>query len=379
MTNFQIGETMVDKVYRNKLLAQIRESAIFAYLVWTAIFVGKAFGMTSQNPIYVALVAPTLVFAMVHLMMQHRSKKEFAATLVMYGLGCLSWILSGNASFFLAVIVISLLKDIDLNNLFTYTIVVFGAIAFLRLILASVGFLDPEPQYFFSRGETRYGLGFGQPNSAQSVATFLVALACVLKLPKKKKMVLIACALCLSLYVYRYTLSRTGMMVTIALCIGFLLPENFKKRFFPKLTCLQIVFPVLAFLLALGYSSYLSGLGLGTFGSRFLTGEKLLSGGYLSLFGGVCPSSDLGYVMFACESGLVPLVILSFLNWRCARLLAKHKLWDELLVITCYGFFCFMEAYCSTISLNLGLFMLPIFLYEKTRLRYLTVAGRSGQ
>ncbi len=369
---------MACQTTRKNYLARVRLSSVFAYLVWTFVFCGKAFGLTSRDSVYTTLIVVSMVFACMHLLMQLGSKKEFAFTLASYGLGVLTWRLSGDASLFLAVIVVSLLKDLDLKSLFLYTFVVYGAIAATRLFLGTIGILDSEPIFFYERGEIRYGLGFGQPNSAQSVITFFIALICLLRLPKKRKVVYLLFAMCFAMYIYSFTGSRSGMWVAIFLSIGFLIPEGFKNRVFPYFSWLQIAFPVLAFLMAMAYSSYLSGFSLGTFGSRFLTGGQLLKGGYLTLFGGACPSSDLGYVMLACESGLVSLCALAFLNWRCARLLVSYHLWNELLVLTGYGLFCFMEAYCTTISLNLGLLLLPILLYEKTRCRYLAPRTHSS-
>lgn len=357
--------------YQTDILSKTKFSTVLLYCIWTVLIVGKAFGLSSVSIVYTGITAASLLFAILLLILEPGDYREILGSIMLYLLGILAWLSSRDASFILAVIVISLLKDTDLTILFKYTLLVFSIIAIPRMLMAALGFTDMQPTFYYERQSFRYGMGFGSPNTAQSVLTYITALTCIVDIGIKRKRYLLIALLVLSVYLYGYTGSRTGMIISIMMTVGAFLPQKLLSSIMRPSVALQWIIPAAAIIASITYDTWSGIVSLGTFGARFLTGNILLSGNYISLFGTMSPATDLGYIAVLCNDGPIALVILVYVNWRCARLLARKSLWNELLVLTCYAVYCVLEAYCTTITLNLGLLLLPILLFTKTRNSYL--------
>lgn len=364
--------------FRSDTFSKIKFSTVLLYCIWSVLIIGKAFGLTSSSIVYTGATAASLLFAILLLVLEPGNYREIAGSVMLYLLGFLSWLSSGDTSFLLAVIVISLLKDTDLTVFFKYTLIILGFIAIPRMLMAAFGFIDIQPTFYFERQDFRYGMGFVSPNTAQSVLAYITALACIANISKRKKRCLILVLLAFSVYIYGFTGSRTGIIISILLTVGVFLPQKVLSAVLRRCVALQWLIPLAAIIASLLYGVWSNAMSLGTFGSRFLTANILLSGGFISLFGMPSPETDLGYVATLCNNGPIALAILVYVNWLCARLLARKALWNELLVLTCYAVYCVLEAYCTTITLNLGLLLLPILLFGKTQNAYLIKHGLSN-
>lgn len=347
----------------NSKLSHMTLSDFIVYIIWTVLVVGKALGLTSDSAAYTFAVLATLPFAALQLLMNPGERWQVVAFILAYLLGSLSWYASGDNSLLLAVIMLSLLKTIDVRSMCTYTLLVCVPIVVIRMTLAAMGFADMQPTYYFERGQYRYGMGFTNPNSAQSVLAFLVAIATVSSLSRRNKRILVLFLLVYSLYMYQFTGCRTALFIELAVGIIFFIPARF-RRFKRIVPWLVLAIPLLALLLADAYPLWIGHMQFGTFGSRFQTAYQILGSGALAPFGARTSATDLGYVALLAKAGPIPLAFLVLVNWRAARFFADRGMGDELVLIAAYAVYGVMEAYCTTVTLNPVFLLLPLYLYQ---------------
>lgn len=331
----------------------LRDSNVLVYLVWGVLIVGKAFGLSSKSNVYLIATALAMVFAAIDFVAHPLPSKQLLLGIGLCGVGFVAWRLSGDASLLLATILICLFQKVDFGVLIKFTLIVYGSIAITRFILAITGFADIQPVFNYERSTMRYGLGFVGPNTAQSVLTYLTGVLAISNIANKHKRVLLIALLAFSFYVYTYTGSRTSIICAIAITACMMLPKKGLELLMRHAACLQWVIPVVSIVASVTYGQWASHINLGTFESRFLDAHELIASGGISLCGApVSGTLDLGYVKLLGECGIIGFVMVCGLYIFTAYTLQRHKMWNELLVMSVYAVVCVLEAYCTTATLN---------------------------
>lgn len=215
-------------------------------------------------------------------------KKYPARTLLVFvalcGLGLLTSVRTGNLMIFIAIISCVAICREDLDK--TVEFLLFWESLYV-LTKACVAFVLHAAGFSMMTnvsGEMMYNFGFSHPNIFASVATNLFAMYMWLHFDSMRSRALI-CLSVVMLVVYIATGSRTALLVTIFLLIGFLLVRNRKKTWGLLQFGTQIAVPFMTAFFGILCSKYMSGHSLVMFLDKLLSKRIKLGAYYLNRFG----------------------------------------------------------------------------------------------
>lgn len=161
-----------------------------------------------------------LIFMGKILLTKYNRKENIAGGILLF-LSLLQWYYAGNATFFYAVLMIYASKNVPYEKLLKSIFVILAAFMAGMVLLSSVGVIDGLTMvYDYGRGgiEMRYCFGFPHPNVFHShfyrmISVFVLAYA------EKLNVYVIAVIALLNIAVTFFTVSRTGMLIILILCM----------------------------------------------------------------------------------------------------------------------------------------------------------------
>lgn len=161
-----------------------------------------------------------LIFLAKILLTKYNLKENIAGGILLF-LSLLQWYYADNETFFYAVLMIYASKNVPYEKLLKSIFAILAVFMAGMVLLSSVGIIDGLTMVCdYGRGgvETRYSFGFPHPNVFHShfyrmISVFVLAYA------KKLNVYIIAAIALLNTAVTYFTVSRTGMLVILILCM----------------------------------------------------------------------------------------------------------------------------------------------------------------
>lgn len=360
---------------------KISITKLFFYIFWTLLLVGKGLGMTSANSLMVTITWAAIVFAILKMIFSKWKKQELVITGILLVLGLLVFVKSRDAAVLLTIISICAAKNIDLNGLFKYSFWLKFGMFLTRTMLALANIIDRQVLIRNDSGNihtVRYGLGYGQPN-ATHYTLFVICVLLFLAYKNIKTWVFIFFE-CYNYFIFSYTNSRTGFLMTSLLifCIWGIKSKVIQKLFFSAGKWLSYSYIGLAaFSFATPYfinillSRYAHLVSLGTALSRFRTGTAILVKNAITLFGSGNVKRDFGFVFIGFQYGIIVLIIYIIANTVLMKKFFEHQYFNEFFVMLIYAIYTMLESYSASILMNTSLILLSILLYSSNRNTYI--------
>lgn len=355
---------MVDKKIKINL------ASICFYMFWMTLLIGKGMGYSSSDAVFRYMTFAVIPFAAFKLLLTHWYRRELVWCIFLNIIGLVVWIFSGEADILLTTIAITSCKNIDLYKLFKVSFWIKGLFFFIRTSLAIAGVIDKQIAYRWNADkiyDIRYALGYEQPNATHYTLFVIVALA-LLVYRKRMELFHYIILMIYNLYIYSYTLSRTGVaMISIILVLGYICGKRsgilvYKGvRFWGQYA--YIVGATGSFLICFLFEKVEFLQSFGNLSSRFMTGTRVIKNNPLTLFGVSDVVTDFGYIAILYGSGIVVfglfIVGMSLLLMR----FAKYNLYMESIVLVAYAVYTLSESYSSSVLMNVGVFFLAWIIY----------------
>lgn len=340
------------------------------YIFWTILLLGKGMGYVSGNWQFRAMTWMAIVFISIKLCLTDWKYKEllFCFFLNLIGIGV--FYCSKDASILLTILTITGLKNINLINLFKLSFWIKGMLYISRTSLAILGIIDPQKMVRSDLGDihtVRYGLGYGQPNSTHYIL-FSIVVLCVLAYGKKLKVHHYFLLEIYNVFIYHYTNSRTGLLMTTALIFGSVIVLKGNHKFLKLVTKfisdkIYIFCSLVSFLIIFLFSTQTWLLSLQTLSGRFITGYMVLTQNKISLLGSPDIVTDFGYINILYADGLIVFCLFLIAYTKITYFLQKKSIFPPLLVMICYAIYTLSEAYTTSILMNMSIIYLAIILY----------------
>ncbi|WP_051200223.1 glycosyltransferase family 4 protein [Butyrivibrio sp. FCS006] len=349
------------------------------YLAYFAVMLGaKAIGLYEGQFWYnVCLLIGGALFAVKILITKH-SPAEYLLMILLMALGTVIYLQSGEKSLLIFLTMMFGVKNVSLDKVFKTGCVIWLTSFVSMYVLAVIGVI-PERAFVLERYGwppiLRHSLGYPHPNTLH-VTYFILCLLLLYSLRTLSRKYLIAISVVLMLgncYVFLYSLSRNGFLIStlfIFLNLYFALRE---KRSRLEDTLIRLIFPISALVLII-FPLIVKGNTFEIlnriFAGRFVFTRHFLTYEPLKLFGIreiPVPQShyviDSSYIYLIFRLGLVAFVLYFIVMLWFVNDLIKNDMRAEMAVVlalTVGGInetYLFNQSFKNFIFLFLGLFM----------------------
>lgn len=288
------------------------------YIFWFLLQLGKGLGLVAKDPLFIKLLICGVPFIVGKLLLTKWDRGSLLKCIALNLLGIVITLCSKTTTYWLSLLCITAMKDMDVKRIIKINIFVRGPMFLFRTISAILGFSDADIRYRFENGAistVRYGLGYGHANTAQ-FELFMIIVIVFLLYYNRLKIYHYLLALCYNDFIYGYTNSRTPYYLGIVFLVGILIISR-KEKYSQYIARIMSFWSSKSWLIGLVFSvcgcvayNYLPVFRkFGTFSSRFATAVATIKYFDLSLFGTQGVTTDLGLVYLLYNSGLFMTVL----------------------------------------------------------------------
>lgn len=340
------------------------------YVFWLLLQVGKGLGYISSDTEFQILVVCGLPFAVGKILLTKWNRNDLLKFILLGALGLATMISSGTSTYLLSILCITLVKDMDIEQVLKVNFAVRFPLFIIRTSLGLLGLADMQVYY---RDETimevRYALGYVHPNTAQFELLMLTMLWFILY-ARKTRLFHYLLATAYNVFIYQYTGSRTSLYAVLAFLLGTYILSRNREVILSKIIDFWaakswIIGMLFSMAGCIAYISLPTFRSLGNFSSRFMTAVKILSLGFPPLFGMEGISTDLGYVYILYSGGLI-LSVLFFLGvQRLLKLKSARKQTIVRLAYACVAIINIMEHTGYSVLSNGLLLYLSRVIYKQ--------------
>ena len=347
-------------------LYKIKRTDFFLIFVYFNIFC-KGIGLANDSLFYKSLIIIVIVALLYKVMGEGYTKKELLFMIIIIFIGGGTFLKTGKPTLFLTCMCIVGMKNIDIDKLFHSMLIIRGTTFVALVILALSGIIENQSIQMWRSGgmDTRYALGFSHPNSLHLSLFILVNLYIYVRY-KRINILDYLFLSAVNLFIYQYSLSRTGVVV-VFLQLIFLLISKIKINIIKSMmikSCKYIFgFMFLtSFICAYlyGKSSFVTGLdvlfnGRLKFSNYYITnyGFTLLGN---NIIGDANALFDNGYLYLYIQFGLLGVILISRLIFLACKYTEKTNDLCKAIIINGYLIYIFTESFSPNIFMNNMLF-----------------------
>lgn len=356
-------------------------SSGFLYLYWTILLCGKGIGYSSQDDIFRSATWFAMIFVFLKLLStKWRSQKEIEYCILLNIIGLIVWLCSDDAAILLTTITVTSLKDVNIRNLFVYSFWMKTIFFVIITTMALQGIIDIQPMDRYELGVsvvTRYGLGYGQPNVPQYTLFVITALG-IMSYYHKMKWWHYLIMLSYNYFIYTYTNSRTGFVLSECLLICTYLVCKYPRihETLKRLWLVKYCY-IIGFILSLVISGLFASIdflrSLGTLSSRFGSGADVILSNSINLFGTEDIVTDFGYINIMYSYGIISLICFLLAWTSLIKKIVLNNYVIEALVLVFYSIYTLSEAYTASILMNVSLMLFVLLIYPHTKSGYTIV------
>lgn len=220
---------------------------ILYYIYFSIMLFAKGIGLYEGMPVFTACLAVSTCILLLKMAMDSYSLREAACISALVALGVIIWRRSGEKGPLIYILMLAGMKGVPVKRVFRAGLSVWAAAFVLQIVLALTGIRTGAVMAHNKLGLghiLRWSLGYPHPNVLHISYVVLIAfLLYVLRLEGKKLMG--ATVLCFigNLYIFLYSVSYTGFLLTAVYLICNLYLNLRKSRRKAEDILLQAVFP----------------------------------------------------------------------------------------------------------------------------------------
>lgn len=363
------------KTLKNYLLSRGSLLYTIAFSIFT---LGEMWGIDNSNIIYRGFAIIAFLLIIIKIYSDKISSKECFKMILLMILMIICYLNSGAVTLVLTTLFIIASKGVDLERLF-FTNVILRIISFITIIMLCLVNLRPNIIIYMHRmtntKSIRYSLGFHHPNELHMHFFIIIIMLLTIFYKKVKCSHYIYIAI-LNIIVYRYSVSRTGMIAVFgAIIITFMLKLFEKKeRNIPNIVALIV--PLCSALSIISTILY-GNVGFFNTLNRLLQG-RISNSQYFWKLSGVTfwgqrldyTTSDLildnSYVILWLNFGLLIFVLFNVIYFLTTLLLIKNNNYSGVLLITLFAVYGITEGFLSNIFLNPSLLYIMYLYYSNS-------------
>lgn len=337
------------------------------YLFYVFILVNtffKGIGLDNDSKLYLICLALASLALLFKILTDKYTKKEFIFIIVSMIIGLSTFIVTKRPTLLLTVLCLIGMKNVSVNDTFKKMYYVRFFTFFLVITLAFIGILDNTKIEMWRNGgnSIRYSLGYGHPNTLHMTFFILVALYIYNRYDKLKNIEYIV-LIALNFFIYHFSVSRTGMIITLLLIVLTIV----SKLKFKAIQNIIIKIPVIIFI-ALLLISFITGLlyekvDIMDEVNKLFNGRVAYSNYYLetygfSLFGHNIQNDrnallDNGYLYMYIQFGIVGFLYLTMLYFKIFKKIKKDKDLRKAILTICFLIYIFTESFSPNIFMNI--------------------------
>ena len=322
----------------------------------------KGIGLDNDSKIYlIGLIIG--VFALGEKLLNDKyTRKELILIASSLLVGIATFLITKTPTLLLTCLCLSGMKNVDTNDVFKKMYYVRIVSFFAIIALSLLGIIENEKISMWRNGEVseRYSLGFEHPNMLHLTFFLLIALY-VYNNYEKLTIFHYGVITGLNLILYHFSVSRTGMIVTMLLIVLGVVSK------FKKLNKIIVKLPIIIFIVLLMFS-FATGMLYGKIGfmdrvNDILTGRVAYSHYYLqtygfSLFGNnikndTNASFDNGYLYMYIQFGIIGLAYLSILYLKIFKKIIREFDIKKAILSICFLIYIFTESFSPNIFMNI--------------------------
>lgn len=327
----------------------------------------KGIGLSNDSSAYFFLIILGGIALVLKMFEDKYTRKEFIIISILIAIGLMSVLLTRKPTLMITCLCIAGMKNINIDSLFKGMYKLRLA-TFIIVVLSSLfGIIPNESVEMWRNGafETRYSLGFGHPNTLQLSLFILLALHIYVKYDKLKFIdyVLMFAS---NLFIYHYSISRTGFIainLLIILCFISKLNINIiKKTIINSPKYVYIALLIFSFVSGMLYGKYEIFNKL----NSILTGRLAYSNYYLSNYGFTLFGNNLatdtnaifdnGYIYMYIQFGILGFILLTWFFFKIFNNVKNKKDIRKSILILLFLIYIFTESITPNIFMNIILF-----------------------
>ena len=200
-------------------MKKIKSKELFLAFLYINVFF-KGIGMSNDDKIYLAFLVLGIFILFFKILSDKFKKNELLYFAVVLGIGLGTFIVGSKTTLLLSCMCIAGMKNIDVdktfNDMYKIRLVTFISV----VILALIGILENNQIYMWRNGgyDIRYTLGFGHPNTLH-LTFFILASLYIYGRYEKLKLIDYLIVIFANCFVFSYSNTRTGFIVTMLLVI----------------------------------------------------------------------------------------------------------------------------------------------------------------
>ena len=354
-------------------MKKIQSQKLFLLFLYINVFF-KGIGMSSDDVLYIAVLIFgifTLFFKIASDNFNRNELLYFAITLCI-GLG--TFLVGSKTTLLLSCMCIVGMKNIDVDKTFKGMYKIRFITFIIVITLALLGILENDVIYMWRSGgyDTRYTLGFGHPNTLH-LAFFILASLYIYNKYEKLKIMDYLIVILFNLFIFSYSYSRTGFIVTSLLVFITILSKN---KYLKKVINQMPIYIFIGAIMITFMTAYLYGkIPIMSTLDQLLNGRIAYSSYYLNtykltLFGSNTTIDanaifDNGYLYIYTQFGLLGfLLIVSWIIKICKKTVIDKNTKRAVLII-CYLIYVFTESFAPNIFMNIILLFVADNIFEK--------------
>lgn len=353
---------------------KLKGEDLFLIFIYLNTF-SKGIGLDNSNLFYAILMVIGLGALGIKFMLHSYTKKELTWILLLLAVGLGNFFATWSVTFFITCISLAGMKNVDIDKLFygmyKIRLVTFAAVFFSALI----GIIDKNEITVWRSGGfvTRYGMGYGHPNTLH-ITFFILVTFIFLFYSNKMKFYHFIFFFLLNVWIYRFSASRGGFLCTTLFILSamFLKWKWFKKIvlyipvfFFFGILIFTFILPFLlevvpALIEQLDW--YLNG--------RISYTLQILSRYDMTLFGqaktaDISEIIDNGYLRLYFESGVMGLLMWIVIMLQAFWNMKKEKNYSFAVISIAFVVYMFVESFSSNIFMNYIMILAGKNVYNK--------------
>ncbi len=354
---------------------------IFFYLYFGILFGMKMLGISDGMNAYAPLLMLGLGLFVIHIALSSHTLLEIVQIVLLLIISMTIYYLTGEKGFLLCTTLLVGFKSVQLSRVWKFAAIL-GSTAMLLTIVGSVfAFLPDRIQ-----GGTRpvfgyvvmHCLGYAYKNTAMVTFTILAMVFLLVCGESNDKKIIISTSLLAlfgALYIFFYSISRTGLLILL-----FLICFNYYFKFISKYKWYDALFTALMLPACLFFQTILPLIvnqlpddTSNTMLHRLQLANYYIKNNPLTLMGGTFKNpadnpfdTDMSFTYLLVHQGLLPFIFMIILYALYLRWAFVNQKGTELAVTLCILFYSNMEPFLFNLSYkNISLILIGQYLYIK--------------
>lgn len=359
--------------------ARIKPFDIYIFLI--TLF--KGLGAESNNVGYIGafLFGCFVIFGKIS--REHYSKKEMISMLIILLIGVLDLIVGNTTTILFTAIAICGIKNVDFDHV--VKIVLWTRIVtFLILIFGStVGLINNEVLPFWRDGSfiNRYSFGYDHPNMAQAALTIIIILILYLY-GSQFRIWSYAILIAMDYLFYRFTFSRTGLIIGIICIVLDFITKNEKIRnvIMKSIRYSYWIFLIITFAVGILYTKIpvLTKVDV-LFSGRIQYISILLKSNFPLLIGttkyNAIVNFDNGYITLLYQGGILAFLWFTYYITKTYKNAYIKGLYKQYFLIFDFLLYAMTESFFMSIAVNISLIFIGNVLFKNKKYESRRVEG----